>query len=109
MRFYQLTYTVKRPAYGVLGLWPEARQFFKLDENFQYSSEEIKKYVTEYVNTQYPPVSEWFGSERDAVVRRLKLFNDGMLEGKKGDHVIWPVDIPTDKQGLLAWLKENAT
>jgi hypothetical protein len=50
---------------------------------------------------------EWFPSERDAVVRRLALFNSGKLVGKKSDHEIWPVDIPTDKVGLLRWLREN--
>lgn len=53
------------------------------------------------------PIREWFGSERDAVVRRLELYKAAALPGRKKDHEIWPVDIPTDKKGLLRWLQEN--
>lgn len=56
-----------------------------------------------------PTHSEWFGSEREAVVRRLGLFKAGKLRGNKSSHHIWPVDIPTDKQGLLAWLKAECS
>ena len=58
------------------------------------------------INPDYP-IREWFASEREAVVRRLELFKAGKLLGKKSDHEIWPVDIPTDKQGLLAWLRQE--
>jgi hypothetical protein len=50
---------------------------------------------------------EWFGSERDAVVRRLDLFNKGLLLGKKADHTIDPVDVPTAKADLLVWLNRE--
>ena len=50
---------------------------------------------------------EWFGSERDAAIRRLFLFSRGLLLGQKKDHMIWIVDIPTDKKGLLKWLNEG--
>ncbi len=53
------------------------------------------------------PHNEWFGSEREAVVRRLSLFKAGKLVGKKKEHPIWPVDIPTDKRGLLAFLRKE--
>ena len=51
---------------------------------------------------------EWFSSDREAVVRRLELFKAGQLRGKKNDAQIWPVDIATDKRGLLAFLREEA-
>jgi hypothetical protein len=50
---------------------------------------------------------EWFGSEREAVVRRLELFKSSKIHGKKKDAEIWPVDIPTDKLGLLAFLRKE--
>lgn len=50
---------------------------------------------------------EWFGSERDAVVRRLGLFNKGLLLGKKADHTIEAVDVPTVKADLLLWLNRE--
>jgi hypothetical protein len=53
------------------------------------------------------PKREWFGSEREAVIRRLELFKSGQLVGKKKDNEIWGIDIPTDKQGLLAWLRSE--
>jgi hypothetical protein len=53
------------------------------------------------------PHREWFGSEREAVIRRLELFKAGKLAGKKKDNEIWPVDVPTDKQSLLAWLRKE--
>lgn len=56
-----------------------------------------------------PIHSEWFGSERVATMRRLELFKRGALRGKKSSHPIWPVDIPTDKQGMLAWLTSELT
>lgn len=54
------------------------------------------------------PKREWFGSERAAVTRRLELFKAGQLVGKKKDNPIWPVDVPTRKEDLLAWLNKNA-
>lgn len=54
------------------------------------------------------PKREWFGSERAAVVRRLELFKAGQLHGKKKDHSIWPIDVPTRKEDMLAWLNQNA-
>lgn len=56
----------------------------------------------------FPGVREWFASEREAVVRRLELYKAGKLRGKKNDAQIWPVDIPTDKRGLLAFLRAEA-
>lgn len=63
--------------------------------------------AAEIQGEQPKSVTEWFPSEREAVVRRLALANDGKLAGKKADHEIWPVDIPTDKTGLLAWLNKE--
>lgn len=108
MRFYQFMYRTKRPEISVLDTWPRARAHFSLDESFQYSSDDIKSYVALYLDGMYPPITEWFGSERDAVVRRLALFNAGELHGKKKDHEIWPVDVPTRKEDLLAWLNKEA-
>lgn len=53
------------------------------------------------------PATEWFPSEREAVVRRIALVNGGKLVGKKTAHEIWPVDIPTNKQDLLSWLNKE--
>ena len=50
---------------------------------------------------------EWFPSERDAVVRRLDLFTKGKLIGKKADHPIEAVDVPTVKADLLVWLNRE--
>jgi hypothetical protein len=63
--------------------------------------------AAEMEGTEPKPAKEWFPSEREAVVRRLALANNGALAGKKADHEIWPVDIPTDKQGLLNWLNKE--
>lgn len=50
---------------------------------------------------------EWFGAERGAVVRRLDLFKTGMLRGKKADHPVEAVDVPTVKADLLVWLNRE--
>jgi len=52
-------------------------------------------------------VTEWFGSERDAVIKRLELFKDGKLIGKKNYHHILSYDIATSKAGLLEFLREE--
>ena len=52
---------------------------------------------------------EWFGSEREPVIRRLDLFNRKLLLGPKKDHTIWMVEIPTDKKGLIKWLNGEMT
>lgn len=108
MRFYELTYTIKDAPHDVLEEWPAARTFFALDDSFQYSSDEIRQFVKDFRAVKCGlRINEWFGSERDAVVRRLELWNAGKLVGKKKDHEIWPVDIPTRKEDLLAWLRVN--
>lgn len=71
---------------------------------FQYKQLVVDKITNVSVEI---PKREWFGSERDAVVRRLWLFRNGYLPGKKADHEIWPVDIPTSKADLLAWLRRE--
>ncbi len=48
--------------------------------------------------------TEWFTSERAAVVRRLELFSKGCLAGKKREHEIWGVEVPTRKTELVGWL-----
>lgn len=80
----------------------------------------MQLYLFEYTTYVIDPVSgrpvreltvhkkEWFGSERAAVVRRLELFKADLLCGKKKDNEIWPVEVPTRKADLLAWLNENA-
>jgi hypothetical protein len=108
MRFYQFQYRLKRPEYSTLNEWPAARAFFGLDDSYQYRSEEIKVFVSDYLDNMHPPIEEWFGAERDAVVRRLELFKAGKLQGKKSDHEIWPVDVPTTKADLLVWLNKEA-
>jgi len=50
----------------------------------------------------------WFGSESEAVSRRVELFKSGQLVGRKSDATIEAVDVPTDKAGLLVWLNSNA-
>jgi hypothetical protein len=62
----------------------------------------------EGADMSFPRVREWFASDREAVVRRLELFKAGKLRGKKDDAKIWPFDIPTDKRGLLAFLRAEA-
>lgn len=54
-----------------------------------------------------PVTREWFGAERDAAVRRLELFRAGKLVGKKRDHLVWQVDVPTTKPELLAFLRKE--
>ena len=83
MRFYQFEYTLRPP-----GLFPEPGQEVQIANPGQ-------------------PIREWFASERDAVVRRLELFKAGKLLGKKSDHEIWAVDVPTSKPDLLAWLRKE--
>lgn len=54
-------------------------------------------------------VTEWFGTERDAVVYRNAKFQSGQLVGLKREQKIEPIDVPTDKAGLLKFLKNNVT
>ena len=71
---------------------------------FCFTSKEVNKVtgeVTMSVGT------EWFGSERDAVVRRMGMWKSGELAGKKSDHDIEIVEVPTRKEDLLIWLNEN--
>lgn len=51
--------------------------------------------------------TEWFGSERDAVIRRAALFKTGTIVGLKRKQTIDPIDVPTDKAGLLKFLQSN--
>lgn len=55
----------------------------------------------------HPMHTEWFTSERAAVVRRLELFDKGQLLGKKRDAEIWGEEIPTKKVELVEWLNAN--
>lgn len=71
---------------------------------FEYRLLEVDKISGEQTIT---PKREWYGSEREAVIRRLDLFKKGQLDGKKKDNPIWPIDVPTDKQSLLAWLRRE--
>lgn len=54
-------------------------------------------------------VTHWFGTERDAVIARNQMFKEGKLVGLKREQVIYPVDVPTDKAGLLKFLQDNVT
>lgn len=72
---------------------------------FEYRTKTTDKITGE--TTVSGTIREWFGSERDAVVRRMELFRAGSLAGKKKDNEIWPVDVPTDKESLLAWLRQE--
>lgn len=51
----------------------------------------------------------WFGTERDAIVERNKLHQSGKTVGLKREQMIYPVDVPTDKAGLLKFLQNNVT
>lgn len=51
--------------------------------------------------------TEWFTSERTAVVRRLELYKGGKLLGKKKDAEVWGVEVPTKKAELVEWLNAN--
>lgn len=72
---------------------------------FEYKLQDTDKVTGE--TTVSETIREWFGSEREAVIRRMEFFKAGRLAGKKKDNPIWPVDIPTDKKGLLAWLRRE--
>lgn len=72
---------------------------------FEYRLQEADKVTGEV--TISDTIREWFGSEREAVIRRMELFKAGRLAGKKKDNPIWPADVPTDKQSLLAWLRRE--
>lgn len=54
-------------------------------------------------------IPEWQATERAAVIRRNELFKAGKLYGLKRESLITPVDIPTDKPGLLKFLQDNVT
>jgi hypothetical protein len=109
MRVYQLTYRIASEVDKTsdMELWPRVKATYNLDDSYQYSSKEMAEYASQFRKAVNKPFIEWFGSEREAVVRRLHLFKGGGLSGKKGDQEIWAIDIPTDKRGLLAWLQEN--
>lgn len=47
---------------------------------------------------------KWSGTQVDARADRKALKEEGF-----GEPDTQEVDVPTDKQGLLAWLNENAT
>lgn len=51
----------------------------------------------------------WHGTEQEAVRLRSALFTAGKLVGLKREQRIDPVDIPTSKAELLAFLKINVT
>ena len=72
---------------------------------FEYRLQETDKVTGEV--TVSDTIREWFGSERDAVIRRMEFFKAGRLAGKKKDNEIWPVDVPTAKADLLAWLRRE--
>ncbi len=102
MMIYRLDYVLATDWDGIFSQWPAARAYYGLDESYQYSSEEIGKYVYEYLKQ-----SEWFCSRREAVVRRLELFKAGKLHGRKNDHPIAMVDMPTRKREIVQWLNER--
>lgn len=52
-------------------------------------------------------VTTWHGTEREAVQLRGTLFKANLLAGLKRESKIYPIDVPTDKAGLLAFLKAN--
>jgi len=54
-------------------------------------------------------ISEWFESERLAVIRRLELYKTGQVVGKKSQQFIEAHDVPTNKAGLLEFIRENCT
>jgi len=83
MRFYKFEFTLRQP-----GLFPEPGQ-------------------EDPIANAGSPQREWYGSEREAVVRRLELFKAGKLLGNKKDHEIWLVDIDTSKPGMLAFLQRE--
>lgn len=107
MRVYQLEYRLRRKELSGYDAWLLAKEFFDIPDTQQVSTPDMDRYVAQFYDLKYPPIIEWFGSEREAVVRRIALFDSGVLKGKKLDHKIWAVDIPTDKRSLLAWLQEN--
>lgn len=54
-------------------------------------------------------ITTWHGTEREAVQLRGTLFKAGQLAGLKRESKIYPVDVPTDKAGLLKFLQDNVT
>ena len=59
--------------------------------------------------TTYQVVTEWVGTEREAVVRRSEMFKAGRLVGMKREQLIHLIDVPVDKAGLLGFLIANVT
>ena len=53
--------------------------------------------------------TQWFGTERAAIIERNSMFKAGKLSGLKRTNEILLVDIPTDKAGLLKFLQDNVT
>jgi len=49
-------------------------------------------------------VHHWDGTQADAAKRRKELKTNGCRDIETKE-----IDVPTDKQGLLAWLNENCT
>lgn len=85
MRFYQLELVLKGKPTGFV------------NEKAVYAEGEEKGILS----------TEWFGTERDAAQARSDLYKAGKLYGLKRESKIYPVDVPTDKAGLLKFLKEN--
>lgn len=107
MMIYRLDYWPVAETYDVLADWPKVMHVCGLDESFQYTLAEKTRYVKDYWLATSKGKSEWFCSRREAVVRRLELFKAGKLHGRKNDHPIAMVDMPTRKREIVTWLNER--
>lgn len=108
MVIYRLDYLLAEDGVNqIFRDWPRAREFLGLDLSYQCSSKQIGEHVYEYWRQTGVVKSEWFCSNREAVVRRLELFKANKLYGKKSDHMIHMVEMPTRKKEIVAWLNER--
>lgn len=79
-------------------------RFYQLEAKRAYLNPDLT--CNEPIITLEP---EWFGTERAAIIRRNVLFQTKQLIGLKRENLISPIDVPTDKAGLLRFLQDNVT
>lgn len=51
--------------------------------------------------------SQYFGSEREAVVFRMGLIKSGKISSSRKDNPIVYIDVPVNKKGLIEWLNSS--
>ena len=66
----------------------------------------MRLYEIKYENSEGEVRREFAGSDSDASKRSTELKKTNVAVNKPTREA---VDVPTDKQGLIGWLNENAT